>query len=276
MRSALEIVQAIKELRDGRAARRAHRRRHRPCGGGRALGPVSAAGLAVGETPNLAAGFQSMAEVNEIVIAHETRSLVGETFELTDLGALPLDGIRAAAGLARRSRTSSRRTFRRRPRRRAAHRAGGAYGRSGATAARVASGSGRGRASGVDWRRSWHRQVAADRGAARETSRRTAHHLALPVLAIPPDVALYPVIAQIELAAGFAREDTAEQKLDKLEAILVGREQRAESAPLLAALLSLPTERYAPLGLSAQKQKEKTLDVLRRPGRSTLAESARS
>jgi predicted ATPase len=77
------------------------------------------------------------------------------------------------------------------------------------------------------------------------------------------DVALYPVIAHIELAAGFAREDTAEQRLDKLERMLVGSPaQRAESAPLLAALLSLPTERYPPLGLSAQRQRERTLDEL--------------
>ena len=75
--------------------------------------------------------------------------------------------------------------------------------------------------------------------------------------------ALYPIIEQIEFAAGFAREDTAEQKLDKLEAMLVGSQaQRAESAPLFAALLSLPTDRYPPLGLSPRRQKEKTLEVL--------------
>jgi len=49
--------------------------------------------------------------------------------------------------------------------------------------------------------------------------------------------ALYPVIEQFERAAGFAREDTPEQKLDKLQAVLAGSEQRiAESAPLFAAL----------------------------------------
>ena len=75
--------------------------------------------------------------------------------------------------------------------------------------------------------------------------------------------ALYPIIEQIEFAAGFAREDTPEQKLDKMEAMLVGSPaQRAESAPLFAALLSLPTDRYPPLGLSPQKQKEKTLEAL--------------
>ncbi len=75
--------------------------------------------------------------------------------------------------------------------------------------------------------------------------------------------ALYPIIEQFEFAAGFTRDDTAEQKLDKMEAVLVGSaEQIAESAPLFAALLSLPTERYPPLKLSPQKQKEKTLEAL--------------
>ena len=88
--------------------------------------------------------------------------------------------------------------------------------------------------------------------------------------------ALYPIIEQLEFAAGFARDDTPEQKLDKLEEMLVGSPaQRAEAAPLLAALLSLPTERYPPLGLSPQKQKEKTLEVLRRPGRSDSRGSSR-
>ena len=76
---------------------------------------------------------------------------------------------------------------------------------------------------------------------------------------------MYPITQQIELAAGFAREDGPEQKLDKLEALLVGTpEQRAVAAPLIAALLSLPTDRYAPLDLSPQKQKETTLEALMR------------
>jgi class 3 adenylate cyclase/tetratricopeptide (TPR) repeat protein len=75
--------------------------------------------------------------------------------------------------------------------------------------------------------------------------------------------ALYPVIEHFERAAGFAREDSPDQKLDKLQAILAGTPaQIAESAPLLAAMLSLPVQRYAPLNLSPQKQKAKTLEAL--------------
>src|SRR5207237_8249932 len=67
-----------------------------------------------------------------------------------------------------------------------------------------------------------------------------------------------------ERAAGFRREDTAEQRLDKLEAVLAqATNDLGEATPLLAALLSLPTgERYAPLNLTPPKQKEKTLQAL--------------
>ena len=47
----------------------------------------------VGETPNLAARLQSDAEPNSVVIAESTRKLVGNLFELEDLGAQKLKGI---------------------------------------------------------------------------------------------------------------------------------------------------------------------------------------
>src|SRR6476659_9257016 len=52
----------------------------------------------VGETPNLAARLQGIAEPNNVVIAEGTRRLVGNLFELEDLGAQDLKGI---SGLAR-------------------------------------------------------------------------------------------------------------------------------------------------------------------------------
>ncbi len=78
------------------------------------------------------------------------------------------------------------------------------------------------------------------------------------------DQALYPTIAQLERAAGFRREDTADQRLDKLEAVLAqATNDLGEAAPLLAALLSIATgERWPPLNLAPQKQKEKTLQAL--------------
>jgi predicted ATPase len=78
------------------------------------------------------------------------------------------------------------------------------------------------------------------------------------------DHPLYPTITQLERAAGFRREDTADNRLDKLEAVLAqATNDLGEVAPLLAALLSLSTgKRYPPLDLTPQKQKEKTLQAL--------------
>src|SRR5215469_10666787 len=47
----------------------------------------------VGETPNLAARLQGLAEPNTVVIAEDTRRLLGNLFELTDLGCKGLKGI---------------------------------------------------------------------------------------------------------------------------------------------------------------------------------------
>jgi predicted ATPase len=56
------------------------------------------------------------------------------------------------------------------------------------------------------------------------------------------DSALYPSIAQLERAAGFRREDTADQRLDKLETVLAqGTNDLNEVVPLLADLLSIST-----------------------------------
>ena len=77
------------------------------------------------------------------------------------------------------------------------------------------------------------------------------------------DSALYPSITQLERAAGFRREDTAEQRLDKLEAVLAqGTNDLSQAVPLLADLLSIPTgDRYPPLDLTPQKRKENTLQA---------------
>ena len=72
------------------------------------------------------------------------------------------------------------------------------------------------------------------------------------------------MIAQLERAAGITRDDTAEQKLDKLEMMLrQATADLAETAPLIAELLSIPTKgRYPPLELTPQKRREKTLQAL--------------
>jgi hypothetical protein len=69
--------------------------------------------------------------------------------------------------------------------------------------------------------------------------------------------ALHPFITQLERAAGFKADDTTEQRLDKLEALLaMGASRVKVVAPLFAALLSIPFgERYGPLALSPTRQR---------------------
>jgi class 3 adenylate cyclase len=58
------------------------------------VGDLVGSGEAQGrETPNLAARLQALAEPNSVVIAESTRKLLGNLFELEDLGATDLRGI---------------------------------------------------------------------------------------------------------------------------------------------------------------------------------------
>src|SRR5204863_4808576 len=76
--------------------------------------------------------------------------------------------------------------------------------------------------------------------------------------------ALRPFIAQLERAAGFKADDTSEQRLGKLEALLAMGASRLQAvAPLFAALLSIPLGgRYPPLVLSPAQQRRQTLTAL--------------
>jgi predicted ATPase len=79
------------------------------------------------------------------------------------------------------------------------------------------------------------------------------------------DSALHPFIAQLERASRFGREDAAETRLDKIEALLAPASPSTEDLALFAELLSLPSERrYSPLALSPQRKKEKTFVALLR------------
>jgi predicted ATPase len=75
---------------------------------------------------------------------------------------------------------------------------------------------------------------------------------------------LHPLIGQLERAAGFARDDLPQTRLDKLEALLVRGTDRVDQVmPLIAALIGLPTQgRYPVLDLTPQRQKQLTLEAL--------------
>jgi predicted ATPase len=77
------------------------------------------------------------------------------------------------------------------------------------------------------------------------------------------DSALYPIISQMERAAGFTHSDTVQVKLDKLDALLALSSTQRNDAVLLAEMLSLPNDgRYPALELAPQQRRQKTLEAL--------------
>jgi predicted ATPase len=217
----------------------------------------------VGETPNLAARLQAVAVPNTVIIAESTRKLLGNLFELEDIGAKDLKGItgsvRAWAALRAASVES---------RFEALH-AGG-----------VTELVGREEELNLLLRR-WSKAKTGDGQvvllsgeAGIGKSRLTAAlfeaispepHSRLRHSCSPhrTDSALYPTIRHFERAAGFTLDDTTQTKLDKLDTLLAQSSTSAHDATLFADLLSLPNDgRYPELELSPQQRRQRTLDAL--------------
>ena len=77
------------------------------------------------------------------------------------------------------------------------------------------------------------------------------------------DSAFYPIIGQMERAAGLAHDDTPQAKLDKLDALLAQTSTSTQDAALFAEMLSLPNDgRYPALELAPQQRRQKTLEAL--------------
>ena len=217
----------------------------------------------VGETPNLAARLQGIAEPNMVVIAEGTRKLLGNLFELEDLGAKDLKGIagpvRAWAAL-RPAVVESR--FE------ALHATG------------MTDLVGREEELELLLRR-WSKaktgegQVVllsgeAGIGKSRLTAALRDHlvgkpHTQLRYFCSPQhkDSPLYPIIGQMQHAAGLRHEDSQQAKLDKLDAMLAQTRTPTENAALFAEMLSLTNDgRYPALPLVPQQRREKTLRAL--------------
>ncbi|MGB9411077.1 MAG: adenylate/guanylate cyclase domain-containing protein, partial [Pseudolabrys sp.] len=217
----------------------------------------------VGGTPNLAARLQEIAEPNTVVIAEATRSLLGNLFELKDLGTRDLKGLAGPVHtwLALRASTVESRFEALHP--------------SGLTAL-----VGREEETELLLRR-WSRaksgegQVVLISGEAGiGKSRLTAAlleslapepHTRLRYFCSPQhtDSAFYPIIGQMERAAGLLHDDTPQKKLDKLDALLAQTSTSIQDAALIAEMLSLPNDgRYPALELTPQQRRQKTLEAL--------------
>jgi len=77
------------------------------------------------------------------------------------------------------------------------------------------------------------------------------------------DSAFYPIIGQMERAAGLAHDDKPQVKLDKLDAVLAQTTTSTEDAALFAEMLSLPNDgRYPALELAPEQRRQRTLEAL--------------
>jgi predicted ATPase len=217
----------------------------------------------VGETPNLAARLQGTAEPNIVVIAESTRKLLGNLFELKDLGAKEVKGIaepvRAWAAL-RASSFESRFD--------ALHGIGltALVGREEELELLLRRWSRAKNGEGQVVLLSGEAGIGKSRLTAALMERLAAEtHTRLRYFCSPQhtDSALYPIIGQMERAAGFAHDDTAQAKLDKLDAVLAQSFTPPQDVALFAEMLSLPNDgRYAAPELTPEQRRQKTLEAL--------------
>ena len=217
----------------------------------------------VGETPNLAARLQGVAEPNSVVIAESTRKLLGNLFELEDLGAKDLKGIagpvRAWAALRPASVES---------RFEALHASGltELVGREEELEMLLRRWSKAKSGEGQVVLLSGEPGIGKSRLTAALLERlATEPHTRLRYFCSPQhtDSAFYPIISQMERAAGFAHDDTTQAKLDKLDAVLAQTSTPIQDAALFAEMLSLPNDgRYSKLDLVPEERRQRTQEAL--------------
>jgi ABC-type Mn2+/Zn2+ transport system ATPase subunit len=197
----------------------------------------------VGETPNLAARLQEVASAGTVVIAAATRRLLGDAFDLRDLGPVllkgfdqPVNSFEVLRPHLAESRFEARHPERSLP----------MMGRDQELALVLER-----------WRQSVAGEgqavlVVGEAGIGKsrlvqalldETAEEP--HIVLRYQCSPQytGTPLWPVVQQLGFAAGFAPEDGDEQKRQKIEALLRrGTDDISEAAPLITALLGIEAE----------------------------------
>jgi class 3 adenylate cyclase len=264
VRAGLELIQAVGGLKSSAPLQT----RVGIATGLVVVGDLIGAGAAqeqavIGETPNISARLKTLAEPNTVVVAESTQKLLGNLFDLQDLGAQELKGIgsRVRAWAALRPALVENRFE--------------ALHASGLTELV-------GREEELEiLRRRWSKaktgagQVVLLSGEAGIGKSRLATAL-LESLATESltriryfcspqhtNSALYPVIGQMERAAGLTRDDTALAKRDKLNLMLARTATAKEDATLLAEMLSLTRDGgYQTLDLTPAQRRQRTREAL--------------
>ncbi|MEY2487197.1 MAG: hypothetical protein QOH39_2845 [Verrucomicrobiota bacterium] len=218
----------------------------------------------VGETPNLAARLQAVAEPNSILVSQSTHHLLGRQFDYQSLGERTLKGFANPVQVWRVVREAVV----------ASRFAAGHFARTGPFIGRVQemdllldrwrlAKDGEGQVVFLSGEPGMGKSCIVDALYERIVDD-PYYHLIFQCSPYHTNSALHPVIGQFERSAGFALEDSAATKLEKLEAVLSATDNLSDSTrSLFADLLSIPLDdRYPPLDLAPAQRKAATIAAI--------------